>query len=205
MKDKKPEKELQRPSEEAERSEIIEEQSNIIAQVLLGEKKSIYGEHYKAHLLEQYKKYLEMADKISDRRAAANTFFLTVNTGLISAFGLAKVVTQNNFDFLFIAGSVAAILLCYSWYRLIRSYQDLNTAKFKVVHEIENNLPLRPFDAEWEAVGRGKNKNLYFPFTHIERRVPWIFMLLYLGVIFYSLYRRNFEIFSWLTNLYNRM
>jgi hypothetical protein len=39
------------------------------------------------------------------------------------------------------------------WYRLVRSYKDLNSAKFKVIHEIEKSLPISPYDAEWEAVG----------------------------------------------------
>jgi hypothetical protein len=35
--------------------------------------------------LELYKLAVEMADRISARRALANTFFLTVNTGLAAA------------------------------------------------------------------------------------------------------------------------
>src|SRR6266478_4640139 len=123
--------------------EIDSNQSQIIARTLLGVEEKDYGDSYHAHLLEQYKKYLEMADKISDRRSNANTFFLTVNTGLISAFGIANLASQRTSRFLFVTGSFAAILLSYSWYRLIRAYRDLSTAKFNVVHEIEKHLPLR--------------------------------------------------------------
>ena len=171
------------------REESIRAQTSIIKDFLIGTAKESYGDKYHDHLLEQYKKYLDMADKLSDRRSAANTFFLTINTGLISAFGLMNLVSDKRSNFLFITGGVAAILLSYSWYRLIRAYRDLGTAKFKVVHEIEALLPIRPFDAEWEAVGRGENRQLYWPFTHIERFVPWIFILLYALVIGYSVYR----------------
>src|SRR5579885_688417 len=167
-------------------AELGSGQTAIIADTLLSVPENVYGENYRAHLLEQYKTYLEMADKISERRSAANTFFLTVNTGLLSAFGIANFLEQKTSPVVFIVGGVAAILLSYSWYRLIRSYRDLNTAKFKVVHEIERYLPVRPYDAEWEALGRGENKKLYWPFTHIENYVPWIFMLLYASVISYS-------------------
>ena len=54
--------------------------------------------------------------------------------------------------------SIAGMLICYSWYRLIRSYKDLNSGKFKVVHEIVKLLPISPFDDEWEILGRGKDK-----------------------------------------------
>lgn len=167
-------------------TEVSVGQAQRISRTLIGKSREEYGERYRDHLLEQYKKYLEMADKISDRRAAANTFFLTVNTGLISAFGIANVIVQRTSKFLLIAGGFAAILLSYSWYRLIRAYRDLSTAKFYVVHEMEKHLPVRPFDAEWEAVGRGKDRRFYWPFTHIERFVPWIFIFLYGGVIVWS-------------------
>lgn len=160
-----------------------------IALALQGIGEKDYGEKYRDHLLEQYKKYLDMADKISDRRSSANTFFLTVNTGLISAFGLANLASQRTSKFLFIAGGLAAILLSYSWYRLIRAYRDLSSAKFNVIHEIEKHLPLRPFAAEWEAVARGQDRRLYWPFTHIERFVPWIFIIVYILVVFGSIYR----------------
>jgi hypothetical protein len=169
-------------------SEEDSNQTKVIAKTLLSVAEKDYGEQYHAHLLEQYKQYLELADKISERRSAANTFFLTVNTGILSAFGIANFLEQKTSPLVFIIGGVAAILLSYSWYRLIRSYRDLNTAKFKVVHEIEEHLPVRPYEAEWEALGRGKNKKLYWPFTHIENYVPWIFILLYGAVIAYSAY-----------------
>lgn len=35
-------------------------------------------------ILEQYKLYVHMADKISDRRMATNTFYVSVNTLLIA-------------------------------------------------------------------------------------------------------------------------
>ncbi|MBS1914423.1 MAG: hypothetical protein JST22_20710 [Bacteroidetes bacterium] len=143
---------------------------------------------YQAHLLEQYKTYLAMADKISDRRSTANTFFLTVNSGLLGALGFAKFTAHEVSSAFIILACLAALPVCYTWYRLIRSYRDLNSAKFKVVHQIERLLPLRPFDAEWEAVGGGLNPHLYKPFTEVEKVVPWIYMALYIGLMLYVIY-----------------
>jgi hypothetical protein len=66
---------------------------------------------------------------------------------------------------------------------LILSYKGLNTAKFNVIHAIEKRLPISPYDAEWEAVGRGENEVLYKPFTHIELNVPWVFVVLHAFVV----------------------
>jgi hypothetical protein len=171
----------------------MDNQSEIISRTLAGVTKEDYGDSYRSHLLEQYKQYLNMADKISERRSTSNAFFLAVNTGLLSGFGIADVSAHKTPTLLLIAGGVSAIILCYWWFRLISAYRDLGTAKFKVVHEIENSLPIRPFDAEWEAVGRGENKKLYWPFTHIERRIPWIFMCLYILIILYAIFRRFYS------------
>ena len=48
-----------------------------------------------------------------------------------------------------------------------------------VIQQIERQLPLRPFAAEWELVGRGADSALYRPFTKLEPFVPLVFMLLY--------------------------
>lgn len=75
--------------------------------------------------------------------------------------------------------AIAGIALSYLWYRLIRSYRDLNSAKFKVIHAIEKRLPLSPYDAKWEAMECGENPKLYKPVTHIEICVPWVFFALH--------------------------
>jgi FtsH-binding integral membrane protein len=143
------------------------------------------------HLLEQYKLYLEMADRISGRRETANSFFLTVNTTLLGFVGYistsaASAKAENASEYLWLLG-VVGIALCYLWARIIRSYRDLNSAKFKMVHLIEKRLPLRLFHAEWEAMGRGENPAKYKPVTHVEKTVPWVFILLHAFVVLRAL------------------
>jgi hypothetical protein len=75
--------------------------------------------------------------------------------------------------------SAAGVVLCYTWHRLVLSYDGLNRGKFKVVHAIESKLPASPYDAEWEVVGEGEDPRLYRPFTHVEIRIPWVFAVLY--------------------------
>ena len=150
---------------------------------LIGQPKTEYGDSYAAHGLEIYRAYVEAADRISSRRHNANSYFLTVNTvivGLVSylGFGASSVAAE-----VFVSVAFAGVAISYLWYRIIRSYRDLNSAKFKVIHEIEKQLPLRPYDAEWDAVGRGENPKLYLPFTRIELFVPWVFIVLHAYLI----------------------
>lgn len=137
-------------------------------------------EKFQDHRFEQYKLYVEMTDRISARRQTANSFFLTLNTALVALVSYLGLGTSPKKWYWAVA--VAGIVLSYMWYRLVRSYKDLNTAKFKIVHEIESKLPMAPYDAEWEAVGRGEMPKLYLPFTHVEMYVPWVFIALH-GIV----------------------
>jgi hypothetical protein len=153
-------------------------------------------------LLEQYKLYLKLADKISERRQHANEFFLTVNTGLCAFFGyLFSKDVAAELRPLFWCVPVAGILLSYFWYRLVSSYRTLNSAKFSVVHEMETLLPLRPYDAEWDALGRGESKK-YVPFTHLEVWVPRCFILMYFVLIMWLLPWTHWH--QWLSALHLR-
>jgi hypothetical protein len=150
-----------------------------ITDILFSEKEKAYGADYKAHCLDIYKMYVERADAISSRRESANTFFLSVNTVLVGLIGYldeTQACTK-------LAIGTAGVILCYFWYRLLLSYKGLNTAKFLVIHEIEKKLPLSPYDAEWEFLGRGDNSDCYKPFTHIEIWVPRVFLALHLFAV----------------------
>ncbi|MCZ0931711.1 MAG: hypothetical protein OXJ52_00945 [Oligoflexia bacterium] len=127
-------------------------------------------------LLEQYKLYVEMADRISQRRQSANNYFISVNIFLFSFFSYLQYIKFNIGAFIIFS---AGIIVCFVWYRLIKSYKGINSGKFKVIHEMEKNLSYQPYKIEWEKIGKGNDKKLYQPFTKIELYVPWVFSILY--------------------------
>jgi hypothetical protein len=141
-------------------------------------------EKYQAHLLEQYKLYVEMTDRVSQRRLTTNSYFLSINTGLLAFVGY--ITTKETSSYLWLIG-LSGIVLSVLWFYIVTSYRDLNTAKFKIIHEIERRLPLSLYAAEWNAMGRGKVPRLYRPLSHIERVVPWIFVVLHIYVVIRSL------------------
>jgi hypothetical protein len=138
-----------------------------------------YGDLYDQHLLEQYKLYVESAERVSQRRAVANNFLLSVNAFLVTLYGLALSFGDNPVWLSVLP--VGAILVCVAWLIVIRSYRQLNTAKFKVIHELEEHLPAALFDREWDIAERGQGK-AYKPLTHTEPYIPLIFAALYVIV-----------------------
>lgn len=145
-----------------------------------------YGSNYKKHLLEQYKLCVEMADRISSRRSTANKFFLSINTLLVSVIGALSRLGSNTIPFNLlwaILASVAGILFCWCWATTIRSYRDLNTAKFTVINAIEKRLPASAFTCEWKCLNPEKKASEYRPLTAVEYWVPIIFAALYVLLI----------------------
>ncbi len=138
------------------------------------------GEHA-GPLLEQYKLYVQMADRVSARRLAANSFFVSINSAIIALGGYVTVQLHSALSApAAIAVSLAGVTLCVLWSRLIASYRDLNSVKFQVIHELEKLLPVSPYDAEWQLAGRGEEPHRYLPLTHLERYVPWVFGVLHI-------------------------
>jgi hypothetical protein len=136
-------------------------------------------------ILEQYILYVETMDKVSERRHSANSFFLSVNTLLVSALAtLISLTKQSNIQYgWLIIAAMAGIFFCWTWYRLIRSYRQLNHAKFMIIHLIETRLPVRLFDAEWDALNHGDG-TIYKTFSSTEKLVPFVFIIVYAVMIF---------------------
>lgn len=145
-------------------------------QRLIRHTKESYGESFKADLFEQYKLYIESAEKISERRVSANNYLLTVNAFLVTLYGLLAASPYKGGWAVLVP--VAGILVSLTWLRIITSYRDLNTVKFRVIHELEQEMPAALYHYEWHKAEEGRG-SAYHPLTHLERWVPVIFMLLY--------------------------
>jgi len=143
---------------------------------LIRHTKQSYGESFKADLFEQYKLYVETAENSSERRVSANNYLLTVNAFLVTLYGLLAASPYKGSWSVLIP--IAGVLVSLTWHRIITSYRDLNTVKFKVIHELEREMPAALYEYEWHKAEGGRGK-AYHPLTHLERWVPVVFMLLY--------------------------
>lgn len=142
-------------------------------------------------VIELYKLSVEMADRVSARRATANAFFLTVNTALVTVIGLKP----KTFGSLLLPISVclAGIAVATCWWLLLRNYRHLNEAKFVVINKIEEeHLPVHPFLDEWAILTTGKQGKTgrlakvragLGQLGNVERIVPFVFGLLYLMLL----------------------
>jgi hypothetical protein len=103
--------------------------------------------------LELYKLAVEMADRVSARRATANAFFLTVNTALLAFVSSGPL----NVNVLWLV-ALSGIALSGAWWTLLKSYRDLNAAKFGVILEMEKNLDAKVYGDEWKVLKEDRPK-----------------------------------------------
>jgi len=120
---------------------------------------------YHSHLIEQYKLYVEMVDRLSARRVLVNNSFIT----LTGAGAIAFAAAPGSFGggpavFFQTAITLACILLAVLWRETIVYYRHLSDAKFLVIHEMEELLPARPYTVEHDYF-IGKRKAKLTPFT----------------------------------------
>ncbi|MEO0835945.1 MAG: hypothetical protein AAFY16_08160 [Cyanobacteria bacterium J06642_3] len=76
-----------------------------------------YGEKFQEHILEQYKLYITMMDKVTERRVKTNSFYITILSSLLALLSLLVNKDSNLFsedsNILILLFSVLGVLLCY--------------------------------------------------------------------------------------------
>ena len=151
---------------------------------------SEYGSEYQAHMLEQYKLYAEMADRISQRRDQSNRFY----AGLVSAIVALLVVmgrlgvSGSDWHLALLLAGLFGGSLSIIWFFNLHSYRVLNRAKYRVLQRMETRLPVPGYKEEWDELRPPTGRAPYLQLTRIERYVPLLTTLLFAGIAAYSVY-----------------
>ena len=66
------------------------------------------------------------------------------------------------------------MIVCIMWWWILDSYRAIAGAKFKVIHEMESELPFTMFAAEERHY---KSSKRYKPLSLIEQVVPILFLV----------------------------
>lgn len=130
-----------------------------------------------AERLEIYKLLVEMADRVSQRRQSANSFYLSVNTLLVGGSAFLGTLGPGARNIVVI--SIAGIAICILWIMNILSYKTLNGAKFKVITAVEGRLVEQPYQEEWAHLDPKGSGERHRPFHQVEAAVPYVFMAVY--------------------------
>lgn len=130
-------------------------------------------EDKKQDVLAIWQTCVEMANGVSQRRDTMNNLFVTLNIAVIAAVSWMWDVKTV---FLCVAG----LVICVVWLLYINNFKRLNTAKFRVIYDLEERLGVTPFKDEWDILKKTKR---YLEGTKLERIQPIAFALGY-AVVF---------------------
>ena len=144
---------------------------------LIRNTKETYGDSFGADLLEQYKIYVQSAENVSARRVASSRYLLTLNVALVTLYGLQSEGLLQSYWMVLVP--ILGIPVSWLWYQIIKSHRDLNAVKFKIIHQIEQHLPVALYINEWQLAGEGRGK-AYSAVTRMEQWIPLVFVALHI-------------------------
>ena len=134
----------------------------------------------KDELFDQYKLFLQTSEDLVARRQNVNSFYISVNSALVALIGVVmSLVDMPSKLYVMAFMCVTGIILDMSWINMLDAYGTLNGAKMKVIHLMEEQLPVALYDAEWKVMSDKLNNKRYVSFTNSEKRIPWIFAGVY--------------------------
>ncbi len=148
-------------------------------------KNNLTNDTDKNNLLEQYKTYVESADKISDRRINVNTFFITLSSALITVM---TIFFSNTYLLLLLA--FLGIIFSTLWFLNLKNYKQINSCKFNIIQDIEKYLPINLYKTEWNNLTKTKSNKKYIPVSKLEMFLPFIFIIIYTAIIIYFLFSK---------------
>ena len=127
--------------------------------------------------------YLATAEKVTDRRALANSWMLSVNSAIVALYGYLQsdkpAVGVDEKAIWLWAIPAAGAIVCVAWMALLSSYRKLGSAKFAVIAELETDLPAAPFTRERQIYKKDGRRAA----SRIEVSIPACFVVLY-GAMF---------------------
>jgi hypothetical protein len=159
----------------------IEEKTDAVCRAtIFSAEEASYGADYKKHLFEQYRMYVESVNYTSELKLKINTYFLTVNTALFTAIGLSLSRPNIDSSVWHFMLPLAGILISFVWWGVTYSYKQRNIAKLKIIHCLEERLPLALYKTEWQLMNEAHNGSFKKYFFRIDLFIPFVFAISYL-------------------------
>lgn len=140
-------------------------------------------------LVTQYQTYVQTSEAILERRQAISSFYVSVNTTIITA--ITTIISifmstdmlsnkQLSIGIIILVSSLLSIILNSNWYLQLDSYGKLNSAKMKVISALEKYMPANIFDTEWRVMSSKIGGKKYRSFTNIEKTIPMTFLVFFI-------------------------
>lgn len=156
---------------------------------------------------DEFKLFYDSAEKVTDRRNAANRWNYSICIAIVgaiaaiisSSLGKPAFLLTGIGSVVFLAGM--ATVYCTLWIGQIRDLKELNNAKFTVINEMasfvsfgdgnnEKLISYKPFEKEWDALKKAKIAEkvnsiniIALKSSNIEYLIPKAFRVIFVLII----------------------
>jgi hypothetical protein len=127
----------------------------------------------------QYSTYVHWTERLIERRAEANKFYMTLNFAIVGAIGFLFSESAGRVgglvppEWISAAFAFAGLAASFNWRAVIASLRKVTASKFDTFHELERALPAKPYADEWSLTSSNRKK---VSVSRFEARLPWMFM-----------------------------
>ncbi len=118
---------------------------------------------------EQYRLFVDSAEKISDKRINQNNIYLTFSLALVSFLSVTNIA-----EIYFYIVNILGIIISFIWLFTIDNYAKRNQVKFNIINEYESQNNLKWFSEEEKRIAVLPN------LTFFEKILPIIFGIIYI-------------------------
>lgn len=137
-----------------------------------------------------WRTYVQTAENTSIRRESINRYMVLAHLAIFSAhFALPGELSALVHLGVASAGAVAGVL----WVALLLSHGEINRVKYRIIQELEADLPCQPFTEEAKLSGIRSRRRIYPALSWSQTTVAYLTSLahglmagLYLQAIVYS-------------------
>ncbi|MGN1312409.1 MAG: hypothetical protein ACI4U4_05325 [Bacilli bacterium] len=122
----------------------------------------------KEYEFDQYKIFIESAEKSSEKRISQNNIYLTINLAFLS-----YVLFQNPSIKETLVTSFIGVVICVIWLLTIINYCKRNKVKYDIINEKEEKFGSL-YKEEWKRI------SVLTPLSTYEKILSIVFMLIYI-------------------------
>jgi uncharacterized membrane protein len=133
----------------------------------------------KEYRFEQYKIFVESAEKNSEKRVTQNNIYLTINLAFLSYILFQKPNLVET-----IITSFVGLIICLVWLLTIINFCKRNKVKFDIINEMEEEFG-NLYKEEWKRI------SILTPLSTYEKFLAIIFMMVYIIIPILNFLTKN--------------
>lgn len=133
----------------------------------------------KEYRFEQYKIFVEPAEKNSEKRVTQNNIYLTINLAFLSYILFQKPNLVET-----IITSFVGLIICLVWLLTIINFCKRNKVKFDIINEMEEEFG-NLYKEEWKRI------SILTPLSTYEKFLAIIFMMVYIIIPILNILTKN--------------